>query len=170
MATFPLNNGAAELPVYIVNPATGLRSQGLALVDSGDQIVLCNPALAQAVGAIRTNTDSLEGVVGQPVSDPQYTLDLDLGPAGYVANATLIGQATGLGYAILIGQNALGTGVFLYDGPGGTFTLDLGISAPPPSSNRGLGIAAIVAAAVGVIGLGIGLALEHEAERGRRAA
>lgn len=150
-----LSSGAMLTTARLVDPVGGRASYGLFRVDTGDDIVIANPHVIQSAGATATGQMQVEGIDGRPLAVPIYTLDVDLGPMGYVQGVTVLGlDISALGYQGLIGDNLLDHGVLVRDGPGKawSFTAAGYRPSPPPYpialAIAGVGIAAVAAAAL----------------------
>jgi len=129
-------NGAMILVVRVVDPKTGRSAYGRFRVDTGDDIVLCNPALISAIGATPVSTSTVQGIDGSPVEVREYILELDLGQMGFLTDVQVMGlNLASLGYDGLLGDNALDQGVLVRDGPGRTWSFAAGGVAQnrPPS-------------------------------------
>ncbi len=158
-------SGGATPQYRVVNPATGARSSSaVALVDSGDQRAIASPTLIAKTGAPQVSVKPVVGVDGIPTTAPQYLVDWDLGPAGYVKAQepgrapiyTLGMDVSALGVQGLVGRNLLQTGTFVY--AGNVYALQLGSVRPPaaPAPARAwvafAGLFALGALAVGAFG------------------
>jgi hypothetical protein len=161
-----LTGGAALVGATFTDPASGKSARGLLRIDTGDDISITDPSIIAATGAQPTGSAMVQGVFGQPVPVPQYTLDVALDTGGVLEGVTVLGSPTGqLGYGGLLGVNELKQAVFVYDGPSGWFDLYVPGSQPvqEPSSSDWILYGSIAAVLVGLASIAVGVAVERAA-------
>ena len=129
----------ARVPIRLVNPHTGRGVVTVALVDTGDQQALVDPAVLAALGATAIGSGAVAGVGSGPaIGAGKYLLDWDCGAAGYVRGVkTDAVSLAGIGVGALLGRNVPSGGFLLYDFASGRFDLSVGgaggaASAAPP--------------------------------------
>ena len=147
-------SGAMLVTVRVVDPHTRRAAYGTFRVDTGDDIVLVNPAILSAIGASPIATSTVQGIDGSPVEVREYDLDLDLGQMGFLGNVRVMGlNVQQLGIDGLLGDNALDQGVLVRDGPGRTWsfsTATTGQAVTPPSLVLPITLGILGLAAIGV--------------------
>ncbi len=149
---------AALVAFQAINLQNGKQAGGTARVDSGADISLVDLTVLNAVGASQTGSIEVQGIDGNAVQMPLYTVDLNFGNYGYIQNAVVAGD-DGLvsrdGYPALIGTDLLSSGSFDYFGTNQTFDLQVGIGTGVPINEipSWLLPGGIVAAALGLAGI-----------------
>lgn len=159
-----LPDGSMVAPMTVVNPTNGRTAIAVARIDTGDDIALIDPSVANTLALVANGQTTVEGVSGQPVVTPLYTVDFNLGASGYASSVQVAGfpgLARVMGITLLAGDDLLNRGVLVRDGPGGfwSFTTAGGVAVPPGPNWWAIGAA--------VAGIGGGVALWHGIRRGR---
>lgn len=149
---------AALVAFQAINLQNGKQSGGTARVDSGADISLVDLSVLQSISATQTGSIEVQGIDGNAVQMPLYTIDLNFGNYGYIQNAVVAGDdglVTRDGYQALVGTDLLSTGIFDYYGTGQTFNLQLGVSTGTPINEipPWLLPGGIVAAVLGLSGI-----------------
>lgn len=156
-----LINGMATVNFNIINPANGLKSSGVARIDTGADRSLFDARLIGAVGATQIDSIQIIGILGVPIEEPVYMVDINLGDMGYFPNAMVVANDTLLntvGYDALLGIDVLKSGIFIYDGATSSFDLMVGIGAGPevdtvPDWLPAVGATFAIIGGLGILGL-----------------
>ncbi len=158
-ATYPLTQGRAMLDVTFflpgLPPSSGVVAS--AMVDTGSNVSVIQPYIAQALGATPAQTGTVTGADGQPIPSDIYRLGMDAGDAGLVQTWPWYTAPLGpsqFGDA-LIGDDLVSRGVFLE--MGGSFMLLVGSAAPRTAASSGVSpwfAVAIAALAISTYSLG----------------